>query len=69
LWMGYWGLEIGPKPQTPIPNPQSPIPNEKIYLPFIKLIKIKNKFYLNNFEKQNLISMGGIIKKYNLIFI
>ena len=23
----YWGLGIGPNPQSPIPNPQSPIPN------------------------------------------
>ena len=28
----YWGLGIGPNPQSPIPNPQSPIPNFIIYL-------------------------------------
>ena len=27
MWIGYWGLGIGPNPQSPIPNPQSPIPN------------------------------------------
>jgi len=26
LGIGYWGLGIGPNPQSPIPNPQSPIP-------------------------------------------
>jgi len=26
--MGYWGLGIGPTPQSPIPNPQSPIPKK-----------------------------------------
>jgi len=26
LYLGDWGLGIGPNPQSPIPNPQSPIP-------------------------------------------
>jgi len=26
LWIGDWGLGIGPNHQSPIPNPQSPIP-------------------------------------------
>jgi len=25
LGIVYWGLVIGPNPQSPIPNPQSPI--------------------------------------------
>jgi len=33
----YWGLGIGPNPQSPIPNPQSPIPN-----PHYDMFKIFN---------------------------
>jgi len=49
LGMGFWGLGIGPNPQSPIPNPQSPIPNPQIsnknifdYNLKIKLKIIKN---------------------------
>ena len=34
----FWGLGIGPNPQSPIPNPQSPIPNYEF------LYKMNNLF-------------------------
>jgi len=36
--LGYWGLRIGPNPQSPIPNPQSPIPNSPKHIFKILLI-------------------------------
>ena len=40
MGIGYWGLGIGPNPQSPIPNPQSPIPNPHLL--------IKNIFNIAN---------------------
>jgi hypothetical protein len=48
LWIGDWGLGIGPNPQSPIPNPQSPIPIIKIISnSLIKKIEIKLILYYN----------------------
>jgi hypothetical protein len=42
LGIGYWGLGIGPNPQSPIPNPQSPFKklNKQINFLIIKIIKV-----------------------------
>ena len=32
VFIGDWGLGIGPNPQSPIPNPQSPIPNFILFI-------------------------------------
>jgi len=56
MWIGDWGLGIGPNPQSPIPNPQSPIPNPQLmkYEIIKKLIFIiKNKNYLLFLKKIN----------------
>jgi len=45
--MGYWGLGIGPNPQSPIPNPQSPIPN-KTKIIFISFKNIIILFLIND---------------------
>ena len=38
----YWGLGIGPNPQSPIPNPQSPIKyNNCFNINKNKLVKLK----------------------------
>jgi len=58
--MGYWGLGIGPNPQSPIPNPQSPIP-----IPNFK--DIKNEFYFYSFNNK-LIIILLITKKLTDIY-
>ena len=45
MWIGDWGLWIGPIPQSPIPNPQSPIPINLLFhhLNKKKILTLKEK--------------------------
>jgi len=53
LGIGYWGLTIGPNPQSTIPNPQSPIP------------KVKRKIIIINYNKNLLIHNFKILNIFN----